>query len=114
MTFKKQIIGKWRITSMSEWDKDYVDEEVAAYIQIEKNLCGDFHFGYVQAEIHGRIAKRGGEEFFEFTFDGYDAGGGNDESGSGWIKLTGKDKAEGEFNFHQTDSSTFKLRRMRK
>ncbi|MFH1711122.1 MAG: hypothetical protein ABH840_02310 [Nanoarchaeota archaeon] len=114
MTFKQQIVGKWRITGMSAWDKDYFDEEVPAYIQIEKNLSGNFHFGYVQAEIDGRVFKLGNEEFFEFTFEGYDSGGGNDNSGSGRIKPVGKNNAEGEIRYHCGDDSTFTLRRMKK
>lgn len=98
---------------MSTWDKDYFDEEVPAYIKIEKNLVGDFHFGYVECQIDGRIVKRPDREYFEFTFEGYDNGGGNDESGSGWVKLKGKNNAEGEFRFHQSDDSTFQLRKMR-
>lgn len=110
---KKDFIGKWRITKMGAWDKEYFDEEVPAYIKIEKNLMGNFHFGYVQGEIDGRVVKRGGDEFLEFTFDGNDYGGGDDVSGSGWMKLKGKNNAEGEIKFHLGDDSTFQLRRMK-
>ncbi len=113
MTLKQNIIGKWRITEMSVWDKDYFDEEVPAYIKIEKNLRGNFHFGYVQGEIDGKIVKRGGEEFLEFTFDGRDNGGGDDVSGGGLITLKKENIAEGEFKFHLGDDSTFQARRMK-
>ncbi len=110
---KKDFFGKWRIIEMSSWDKDYFDEEVPAYIKIEKNMMGDFHFGYVQGEMDGRVVKRQEGEYFEFTFDGVDNGGGDDVSGSGWIKLNGKNSANGELKFHLGDDSTFQLKRMR-
>ena len=111
---KKDFIGKWRITEMSAWDKDYFYEEVPAYILIEKNSPGNFHFSYVQGQIDGRIVKRGGEELFEFTFNGMDNGGGDDVFGSGWIKLKDDNHAEGEIKFHLGDDSTFQLKRMKK
>lgn len=113
MTFKTNLISKWRITEMSSWDKEYFDEEVPAYIKIEKNLIGEFHFGYVQGQIDGRIVTRQDGKYFEFTFDGSDYGGGDDVSGSGWIKLKNKNHAEGEIKFHLGDDSTFQLRRMK-
>lgn len=111
MTFKQNSIGKWRITGMSDWDKEYCDMEVPAYIKIEKNLMGDFQFGLVSGQIDGRIVKRQGGEFFEFTWDG------NDEcdpaSGSGWLMLKDDNIAEGEFKLHLEDDSAFKARRMK-
>ena len=98
---------------MSTWDKDYFDEEVPAYIKIEKSSRGNFHFGYVQGEMDGRIIKRQDCEYCEFTFDGNDYGGGDDVSGSGWIKLKDDNHAEGEIKFHLGDDSTFQLKRMK-
>ena len=110
---KKDFIGKWRIIEMSAWDQEYFDEEVLAYIKIEKNLLGNFHFGYVQGQMDGKIGKRPEGEYFEFTFDGSDNGGGDDVSGRGWMKLKGKNNAEGEIKFHLSDDSKFQARRMR-
>ena len=110
---KNDFVGKWRITEMSTWDKDYFDEEVPAYIKIEKNLMGNFHLGYVQGEMDGRIIKRQDGEYFEFTFDGNDNGGGDEVSGSGWMKLKGKDNAEGEIRFHLGDDSTFQIKKIK-
>src|SRR6478672_10804864 len=39
--------GRWRITSMSAWDNDYLDEEEPAYIEFKAKDGGEFHFGYV-------------------------------------------------------------------
>jgi len=36
----KDFIGKWHIYEMEERDKDYIDEEVKAYIRIEKGGSG--------------------------------------------------------------------------
>ena len=44
------IIGKWRITSMSEWDNDFIDAEVPGYIKFANDWIGDFQFGYVRCE----------------------------------------------------------------
>jgi len=112
MTEKNKFVGKWRIISMSEWDKEYFDEEVPAYIKIGKNLIGDFHFGYVQGQIDGRIIKRQDGKYLEFTFDG------NDECypafGSGWMKLKDEKNTEGEIKFHLGDNSTFQARKSKK
>lgn len=112
MTSKNNFTGKWRITSMSGWDKEYCDMEVPAYVKIEKNLMGDFQFGLVSGQIDGRIVKRQNQEYFEFTWDG------NDEcdpaSGSGWMMLKDKENADGEIKLHLGDDSTFQAKRMRK
>jgi len=42
---KAPIIGRWRITSMTEWDQDFVDEEVPGYFDFRKDGLGDFQFG---------------------------------------------------------------------
>jgi hypothetical protein len=109
---KNKFIGKWRITEMSNWDKDYFDMEVPAYIEINKNLMGNFQFGLVSGQIDGRITKYKGVELFEFTWDG------NDEcdsaSGSGEIALIDESNAEGTIQIHLGDSSAFKAKRMKK
>ena len=37
---KDYFIGKWNITQMSELDNDYVNEEVKAFIKIDKSGTG--------------------------------------------------------------------------
>lgn len=112
MTLNNNFIGKWRITSMSEWDEEYYDMEVPAYIKIENNLIGDFQFGLVSGEIDGNIVKRKDKYYFEFTWEG------NDEcdsaSGSGWMKLNNKNNADGEIEIHSGDKSTFLAKKMKK
>ncbi len=102
--------GIWRITEMDEWDKDYIDMEIPAHIQINgKN--GEFQFGLVCGQISGGVTKYAREERYDFTFEGNDE---NDPtSGRGWLKLKEKDRAEGEFIFHEGDDSTFQAKRQR-
>jgi hypothetical protein len=102
--------GKWRITEMEQWDSDYLDMEVEAYIDIDANCSGGFQFGLVSGQIDGELVKDRGEERLEFTWDG------NDEcdpaSGSGWLRLKSKDFLEGRIKFHQGDSSDLIAKRM--
>ena len=43
--------GRWRITSMSAWEDDFLDEEVEAYIEFDDRGGGEFHFGNVQGHM---------------------------------------------------------------
>ncbi len=36
----KKIIGKWRIVEMEQWDQDFIDTEVEAYITFHKKGVG--------------------------------------------------------------------------
>ena len=107
----KDILGAWNITWMEMWDEDYFNEDGQAFIKINKNNSGKFKFGYVNAEIDGRIVTLSDGKKLEFTFDG------NDEmdtcQGRGWIKLKEDDSSiiDGEFFFHMCDSSKFLAKR---
>lgn len=106
-----QYSGKWRITEMAMWDSDYLDMEVEAYIEIDQTGSGEFQFGLVSGEIDGEVVKDRDDERFEFTWDG------NDEcdpaSGSGWLRLKGKNSLDGRIKFHQGDSSSLVAKRMK-
>ena len=54
-----QYSGKWRITEMEMWDRDYFDMEVEAYIQINANGSGEFQFGLVCGQIRGKCLRMG-------------------------------------------------------
>jgi hypothetical protein len=105
-----QYSGKWRIVEMEMWDSDYLDMEVEAYIEIGPSGSGEFQFGLVSGQIDGEVVKDGKDERFEFTWDG------NDEcdsaSGSGWLKLKGKNSLDGRIKFHQGDSSDLVAKRI--
>jgi hypothetical protein len=97
------FIGTWHIIKMSEWDNDYVNEEVKAYIKIEKTGMGEFHFGFVQCSMSGDFKEK--ESIYDFTFEG------NAEcdptNGDGWIKIKQDGTAEGEIRSHMGDCSKF-------
>lgn len=105
----KDFIGRWRIYEMELYEQIYVDEVVEAYITIGKDKRGVFQFSTVQAIIDGRVVKLSDGERFEFTWEGEDDC--ERATGSGWLKLIGKNEAEGEIKFHMGDVSRFKVRR---
>ena len=105
-----QYSGKWRITEMAQWDSDYLDMEVEAYIEIDQTGSGEFQFGLVSGEIDGEVVKDGKDQRFEFTSDGNDE---NDPaSGSGWLKLNDKNSLDGRVKFHQRDSYSLVAKRI--
>lgn len=108
------FVGLWHIYEMETWDEEYFNEEVRAFIKINSDKTGEFHFGYVQAQMDGKIKKTSEGEVFEFTFDGnaeFDPA-----QGRGWIKIKEDNKKiiEGEFFFHMGDSSKFLARSVEK
>jgi hypothetical protein len=104
-----KFTGTWHITEMETWDEDYFNEDVQAYITIDKNNNGEFQFGYVTGYIDGGIIKNESGELLEFTWDGSDE---NDEAmGSGWLKLKDKNTLEGKIKFHRGDSSLLSAKR---
>ncbi|HVN55658.1 MAG TPA: hypothetical protein VMT46_15090 [Anaerolineaceae bacterium] len=95
--------GTWQIVEMEMWDEDYFNMEVQAFIRVEPNGMGDFQFGLVSGALDGDVVKLGNLERFEFTWEGQDE---NDPAfGSGWLKLSGKDKVSGSIKFHLGDRS---------
>ena len=80
---KKDFLGKWLITEMEQWDKDYIDLEEDGYFAIKKKGSGEFKFGAVEGQMDCVIAKIGNEERLEFTWDGSDEM--DPVSGRGWI-----------------------------
>jgi len=105
-----KFVGTWHITEMENWDEDYFNMEVQAYITVNKLGAGDFQFGLVTGQLDGEIVRDGSDEKFEFTWQGNDE---NDEAfGSGWLKLKDKNILEGKIKFHQGDSSLFLAERI--
>jgi hypothetical protein len=97
--------GTWHILEMEQWDEDYFNMEVQAFLHIEPNGMGHFQFGLVSGVLDGEVLKTGNFERFEFTWEGQDE---NDPTlGSGWLKLSGKDKARGSIKIHLGDRSAF-------
>jgi len=102
---KRGFIGTWHITKMSEWDNDYVNEEVKAFIKIEKSGSGEFHFGLVHGSMYGDFEKCDGNLIYDFTFEGSDEC--DPANGDGWMKINDDGAAEGEIRFHLGDTSKF-------
>jgi hypothetical protein len=100
--------GRWRITSMSAWDQDFVDEEEEGYFEFDGKGSGEFHFGYVHGSMDCRPATRDGESALEWTWDG------NDEmdpaQGRGWAVVRGNE-LHGMIFFHGGDESEFRATR---
>ncbi len=58
---KSPFVGRWHIVSMCEWDENYLNEEVQAFIDFDDKGGGSFQFGYVQGQIDQRECLRGDE-----------------------------------------------------
>lgn len=108
---KSPFVGRWRITWMSEWEQDFVDEQVEGYFEFEANGLGDFQFGYVRGEVDHRECMRDGRPSVEFSWEG------NDETdaaqGRGWAVLNG-DEMEGMIFFHRGDESEFRAKKTKR
>src|ERR687893_2075010 len=96
--------GRWHIISMTEWDEDYIHEEVQAFIEFDDEGAGSFQFGYVQGIIDYREGLRDGKPCIEWSWEG------NDEmvpaQGRGWAVAEG-DRLDGMIFFHQGDEAGF-------
>jgi hypothetical protein len=105
---KNPFEGRWRITAMSAWEDDFLDEEVEAYIEFDDKGWGGFHSGNVQGHMDCRPTTRDGEPAVEWSWDG------NAEmdtaQGRGWATLRG-DELHGMIFFHGGDESEFVAKR---
>ncbi|MEA3559625.1 MAG: hypothetical protein U9R75_10260 [Candidatus Thermoplasmatota archaeon] len=100
-----EIVGAWHIQEMSEWDPEYLNMEVQAFIRIDKNSKGEFRFGLVSGQISGGFEKDTECERFKFTWEGNDEG--EYVSGDGWIRAKDDEFAEGEIRFNSGEISLF-------
>jgi hypothetical protein len=102
--------GLWHIYEMENWDEDYFNMDVQAYVELNESGGGGFQFGLVSGYIDGEFIKVGKKiDRLEFTWEGNDES--DDASGSGWLKVKAGDKLDGYIKMHQGDSSRFKARR---
>lgn len=99
------LIGKWRITEMALWDKDYLDMAEPAYIEFKANGAGELKFGCVEAGLDCSLYT----DAAEFTWEGSDEM--DHVSGDGWAELDDDGTVTGEISFHLGDESTFKARK---
>lgn len=106
---KKQLspfTGLWHIVSMTEWNEDYFNEEVQAFIEFEANGTGHFQFGYVQGYMDWRPGTRDGQPCVEWTWEGTDGADMTEMTGRGWAKLE-DGELHGMIVIHLGDESGF-------
>ena len=92
--------GTWRITDMPNFDTDFLAEgDEPAYIRLNASKFGDisgnYAFSYSNGSITGAPREFGGQMILIFGFEGSDDL--EAVTGTGWVKLVGQDKIEGEF-----------------
>ena len=102
------FVGNWHIVSMTEWDEDYLNEEVQAFVDFDALGDGEFQFGPVSGGIDYRVSRRDGKPTIEFSCEGND--GTENRSGRGWAVAEG-DELQGMMFIHCGDDSGFVARR---
>jgi hypothetical protein len=105
-------MGLWHIVSMDEWDEDYFNEEVQAFVEFEANGTGHFQFGYVSGYMDWRTTTRDGVPAAEWSWEGGDGADGTPMTGRGWAKLK-DDELHGMIVIHLGDESGFVAKRAR-
>jgi len=99
------FLDKWFIKEMDMWDKDYINMEVDGYIEIYDECNGNFQFGLVKGDIIYKINKFKNKEILKFKFTAVDEL--DPVAGTGWLKIIKDGVVEGEFSFHNGDTSAF-------
>ena len=99
-----ELISLWNITEMGNFDKDYFNMEVQAYIKIGKK-DSTFQFGLIKGEFYKEIK---GRDNFLSEFDAIEMENGETLSGTIQISLIDENSIEGEFEFNNGDDTTFK------
>lgn len=108
---KSSFTGVWHIVSMSEWDEDYINEAVQAFIDFEAKGMSQFQFGLVNGNIDYQETQRDGKPAVEWSWEGMDEM--VECSGRGWATLEG-DELRGMIFIHGGDHSDFVARRPKK
>jgi hypothetical protein len=100
-----QFIGHWSIVSSPDFDDDYLREEVEPYLDVRDSgsrLEGEYHVGYQQGQIDGRIQSDGS---VIFAFEG------NDEmdavNGAGTLKFDSDGRLVFTLMYSQGDDFAF-------
>ena len=105
---KSPIDGRWNIVTMTEWDEEFLHEEVQAFIEFSPKDTGEFHFGYVRGQLDCRATEKDGKPSVEFTWEGFDEM--DPESGYGWAAFEA-DRLTGVLAFDDGDESGFTAER---
>jgi len=111
----KELLGRWRLTRMSNWDNGFMDEESPAFIEFTRKRGhpgsggGSLHFGSIQVEIDWRPEQRQSRSGVAFTFEGHDEM--DPTIGRGWAAVQADGTLKGQIYFHQGDDSAFWAKR---
>jgi hypothetical protein len=57
---------------MEQWDREYMDLEIPAFIRFLKEGSGEFQFGLVSGSLDCRSTLRQGKPAVEFIWEGQD------------------------------------------
>lgn len=102
---RSPILGRWRITEMEQWDRDYCDREVPAFIEFRPDGLGEFQFGLVAGDIDHRLTERDNRPAVEWSWDGQDEM--DPCCGRGWAVLEAPRRLVGRIFIHRGDDSAF-------
>jgi hypothetical protein len=100
------LMGRWRITAMPDYEEDYPDMVEPAYILFGK-VSGEFVFGCVTGQIHGGVDPE--DTAIEFSWNGNDEM--DEASGDGSAELQPDGTLSGQIDFHNGDEVLFTARR---
>ncbi len=98
---QNNVIGKWRLIEMEQWDQEFIDLVEPGFISFQKGGRGEMRFGAVSLELDWECNEAGKAEF---TFTGFDEM--DETSGEGWA-APAQERLVGHFKFHQGDKSGF-------
>jgi hypothetical protein len=98
------VVGRWHIVSMPDWDEDTINEEVQAFIKIEKSGKGVFHFAFVRGDMVCRFTSRDGQPAVEWSWEGHEEV--DPVNGTGWAVLK-EDDLHGVIAFADQDEAEF-------
>jgi hypothetical protein len=95
------IVGKWRLIDMAQWDQDFIDLVEPGFISFQKAGHGGMRFGAVNLSLDW---ERNDNGKVEFSFEGFDEL--DEVSGRGWAKMR-SGRLTGLLRFHQGETSGF-------
>jgi hypothetical protein len=99
------VLGRWRIVEMPDYDDDFPDMMEPAYILFEDHGSGEFAFGCVTGKIFGA----GHTDAVEFSWTGNDEM--DEAQGDGWAEIQPDRSLKGQICFHGGDEANFIARR---
>ncbi|MGW4062025.1 hypothetical protein ACWEGE_27355 [Amycolatopsis sp. NPDC004747] len=104
----ERLIGRWRIETMSGWDREAIDLVEPGFIEFAADGLGQIGFVAVTGQLDCRASERDGSPGVEFTWEGVDEG--DQVSGRGWAVLVEDDMIEGHLFLHLGDESSFRAK----